>query len=190
MDSLIREQIEENIRLKQDMLNDDELMKAIVQLADIITETTKAGHKLILCGNGGSASDALHFASEIIGCTAEKKNPCQAIVMNSDVAIMTALSNDHGYENVFAIQAGTYCQKGDVFIGISTSGNSENVYRAAVKAREKGAVTTALLGYGGGRIGSVVEHPLIVPSDDTARVQESHILIIHIICELIEKSVY
>ena len=111
-----------------------------------------------------------------------------AVVLNSDVATMTAIANDYGYDDVFARQAQGHCNPGDVFIGISTSGNSENVYRAAEIARKKGAVTAALLGKDGGKIGKQVDYPIIVPYNVTARVQECHILLIHTMCEIVEEK--
>ena len=111
-----------------------------------------------------------------------------AVVLNADVATMTAIGNDYGYDDVFARQAQGHCQEGDVFLGISTSGNSENVLRAVRVAKRKGCKTAALLGKDGGKIGKVVDYPLIVPCNTTARVQESHILLIHIMCELSEKE--
>lgn len=186
MNKLICERIEDSIRLKQSLLEDRELLKTVENLAVEIAKCLKNGGKLVLCGNGGSASDALHFAGEIVGRFQRERNPWPAVVLNADVATMTAIANDYGYDDVFARQARGHLTPGDVFIGISTSGNSENVLRAAMVAEEKGAVTSALLGRDGGKIGKLVKYPIIVRGDVTARVQECHIMLIHILCELVE----
>ena len=186
MKSIIKNRIQESILTKQKLFDDEKLLEKINALTNVSACSLKEKHKLILCGNGGSASDALHFAGEIVGRFQMERNPWPAVVLNSDVATMTAISNDYGYDDVFARQAKAHCQLGDIFIGISTSGNSENVYRAVQVAKEQGCVTAALLGRDGGKIKDIVDYPIIIPSDVTARVQECHIMIIHIICELVE----
>lgn len=186
MNKLICERIEDSIRLKQSLLEDSRLLETVSELADEITKCLKNGGKLVLCGNGGSASDALHFAGEIVGRFQRERNPWPAVVLNSDVATMTAIANDYGYDEAFARQARGHLNPGDIFIGISTSGNSENVLRAVEAAEEKKTVTAALLGRDGGKIGKLVKYPMIVRGNVTARVQECHIMLIHILCELVE----
>lgn len=186
MDKLIKERINESIKVKQELLSNEELLMKVDTLATDIVAAIKGGKKIILCGNGGSASDALHFAGEIVGRFQKERQAWPAIVLNSDVATMTAISNDYSYEDVFARQAEAHVSYGDIFVGISTSGNSANVYRALDVAKCKGAITVGLLGKDGGKIGECADHPLIVPCDCTARVQECHILLIHVLCELIE----
>lgn len=188
MKDLAKQRISDSINVKNELLENDILLNILEKLTNTIIDAIKSGHKLVLCGNGGSASDALHFAGEIVGRFLEERQPWPAVVLNADVATLTAISNDYGYANVFARQAQGHCQEGDVFIGISTSGNSENILRAVDVAKERGAKTAAFLGKDGGKIGKVVDYPLIVPCSSTARVQESHILLIHIICELLEKE--
>ncbi len=188
MYNLIRERLQDSIQVKQLLIDNELIQAAISKLSDEIIKAIKNGNKVVICGNGGSAADALHFAGEIVGRFQRERNSWPAIVLNADVATMTAIANDYGYENVFARQAEGYINSGDVFIGISTSGNSENIYRATVAAKRKGAVTAALLGNGGGRLGKETEQPIIVPSSNAARIQESHITLIHIICEIIEKG--
>lgn len=183
---IITERINDSIKVKQDLLKNDVLLELVSELADEITEAIKNGNKVVLCGNGGSASDALHFAGEIVGRFQKERNAWPAVVLNADVATMTAIANDYGYDDVFARQAQGHVRSGDIFIGISTSGNSENVLRATDVAKTKGAKTAALLGKDGGKIGSVVDYPVIIPCNTTARVQESHIMLIHIMCEIIE----
>lgn len=186
MKELMKQRINESIEVKKKLLENEELLSILENLTNEIVTAIKSGHKLILCGNGGSASDALHFAGEIVGRFVRERSAWPAVVLNADVATMTAIGNDYGYDDVFARQAQGHCQDGDIFIGISTSGNSENVLRAVNTAKSKGCKTAALLGKDGGKIGKVVDYPLIVPCNTTARVQESHILLIHIMCELSE----
>lgn len=188
MENIICERMKESIAVKQALLEDETLLKHVSEIAKKIVTCLGDGGKLVICGNGGSASDALHFACEIVGRFQLERRPWPAIALNADVATMTAIANDYGYDDVFLRQTEGHLTEKDIFVGISTSGNSENVYRAVNKAREIGAVTVALLGKDGGKIGGNVDYPVIVPCDTTARVQESHIMLIHIICELAEKS--
>lgn len=185
-DQLIKNRLKESIAIKEQLLNNSECLKNISLLADQIRTCLKNGGKLILCGNGGSASDALHFAGEIVGRYQRERQAWPAVVLNADVATMTAVSNDYGYSEVFARQAEAHVNKDDIFIGISTSGNSENVAKAIEVAKRKGAITSALLGRDGGKIAKDVDYPIIIPCNITARVQEIHTCIIHILCELVE----
>ncbi|MDD4113712.1 MAG: SIS domain-containing protein [Herbinix sp.] len=180
--------ITESIYVKQIILESKLLLSIEEKLAEEIVHCISNGGKLVICGNGGSASDALHFASEMIGKFQKERKPWPVIVLNADVATLTSIANDYGYDEAFARQLEGHLTKKDIFIGISTSGNSENVYRAVLKAKEIGAKAAALLGMNGGKIGRVVDYPLIVPYKVTARVQESHILLIHILCELVEDN--
>jgi len=184
--SIIRQRISDSIEAKQSILADNTTIEIISSLADKIVECIKAGGKLVICGNGGSASDALHFAGEIVGRFVKDRKAWPAVVLNADVATMTAIANDYGYDDVFARQAEGHVKKGDVFIGISTSGNSENVYRAQLRAKSIGATTACLVGKDGGKIAKEADYPIIVHNQVTARVQECHINIIHILCELSE----
>lgn len=183
---IIKQRLYDSITVKQGLIENQSLMDTVSNLSDIIVECISNGGKLVLCGNGGSASDALHFAGEIVGRFVKERKAWPAVVLNADVATMTAIANDYGYDDVFARQAEGQVKPGDVFIGISTSGNSENVYRATLKAKEIGAKTACLVGKDGGKIGKTVDYPIIVPCNVTARVQESHICIIHILCEIAE----
>lgn len=184
---LIKQRMLDSIELKHDLLNNEDLISKVADLANQIVSCIKKGGKLVLCGNGGSASDALHFAGEIVGRFVKERTAWPAVVLNADVASMTAIANDYGYDEVFARQAEGHLKPDDIFIGISTSGNSENVYRAMLKAKEIGAYTACLVGKDGGKIGRGSSISIVVPCDVTARVQECHILIIHILCELAEE---
>ena len=186
MYELIRERINDSITLKQSLLNDSALLENISRAADEIVACIRNGGKLILCGNGGSASDALHFAGEIVGRFQKERDAWPAVVLNADVATMTAVANDYSYDDVFARQAQAHANAGDILVGISTSGNSENVLRAVRVAKSKGAKTVALLGRDGGKISHEADYPLTVHGNVTARVQECHICIIHILCEIAE----
>ena len=183
---VIKERIGDSIRVKESLLTNDQLLDTVSKLADEIVACISHGGKLVICGNGGSASDALHFAGEIVGRFQKERKAWPAVVLNADVATMTAIANDYGYDEVFARQVEGHVKPEDVFIGISTSGNSENVYRAMLKAKEIGAKTACLVGKDGGKIGRESDYAIIVPCNVTARVQESHIIIIHILCELAE----
>lgn len=188
MREIIKQRINDSIEVKKGLLENESLLENLECLTHEIKKAIRKGHKLVLCGNGGAASDALHFAGEIVGRFIRERDAWPAVVLNADVATMTAIGNDYGYDDVFSRQAQAHCQEGDVFIGISTSGNSENVRRALEMAKSKGCKTAALLGKDGGIIGKIADIPLIVPCNTTARVQESHILLIHIMCELVERD--
>ena len=185
---LVKQRISDSIAVKQSLLENEELINTVVSLANEIITCIANGGKLVICGNGGSASDALHFAGEIVGRFVKERKAWPAVVLNADVATMTAIANDYGYDDVFARQVEGHMKLGDVFIGISTSGNSENVYRAMLKSKEIGATTACLVGKDGGKIGRESDYPIIVPCNVTARVQECHINIIHIICEMAESK--
>lgn len=183
---IIRQRINDSIKAKEMILRDDSLLNAISRLANEIVDCLQKGGKLVICGNGGSASDALHFASEIVGRFERERKSWPAIVLNTNVSTMTAIANDYGYEDVFARQVDGLLKSEDMFIGISTSGNSENVYRALLKSKEVGARTACMVGYDGGKVGKVADISIVIPSHVTARVQECHINIIHILCEIVE----
>lgn len=188
MEEVVRKRIEESIEIKKELLSNYDLLDCIFRMAEKMSDAISKGGKIVVCGNGGSASDALHFAGEIVGRFQKERTAWPAVVLNADVATMTAIGNDYGFDDIFARQAEAHIRPGDVFVGISTSGNSENVLRAALVAKKQGAKTMALLGKDGGKIRTVVEYPIVVPCDITARVQECHIMIIHILCELIENK--
>lgn len=186
--SIIKQRITDSVTVKQNLLGNQDFMETVSRLADAIIECISSGGKLVICGNGGSASDALHFAGEIVGRFIKERKAWPAVVLNADVATLTAIANDYGYDDVFARQAEAHVKPGDIFIGISTSGNSENVYRAVLKSKEIGAKTACLAGKNGGKIAAAVDYPIVVPCNVTARVQECHINIIHILCEIAEEK--
>lgn len=183
---VIKKRIEESIYTKQSVLQDEEWLSSVLELSNVVIDCLESGHKLLICGNGGSASDALHFAGEIVGRFQRERNPWPAICLNADVVSMTAIANDYGYDEMFGRLLRGQGAEGDVFIGITTSGNSINICRAVEEAKKCGIITAGLLGRDGGKMAGLCDYPVIVKSDVTARIQECHIMIIHILCELIE----
>jgi D-sedoheptulose 7-phosphate isomerase len=186
MKGLIRESVEQSIALKKSFFDANEDLVAV--LACEITRALEGGGKLLLFGNGGSAADAQHIAAELVGRFRRERPPLAAVALTTDSSILTGLANDYGYEQVFARQVRALGRPGDVAIGISTSGNSPSVLEAMAVARELGLVTAALTGRDGGRLGSSVQFHLNVPHELTDRVQEVHIMIGHILCQLVEES--
>jgi D-sedoheptulose 7-phosphate isomerase len=166
----------------------DTLSGDILEAANRIKSRLEKGGKLILMGNGGSAADSQHIAAELIGRFKKERLAIPAIALTVDTSSLTALGNDYGFDTIFERQIEAHARENDVVVGISTSGNSENVVRALIKANAIGAETIGLLGNNGGKIKEVANLSIIVPSIDTARIQEVHITIGHIICELIEED--
>lgn len=165
-----------------------ELAEELEKVGEVLVRALKAGNKVLAMGNGGSAADAQHLAGELIGRFLEERGALSAIALTADTSILTAVANDYGYEAVFLRQVEGLARSGDVVVGISTSGNSANVISALARAKELGCVTVGLTGGHGGEIGKMTDHALIVPSAETPRIQEGHILLIHILCDLVEKQ--
>lgn len=165
-----------------------EQMDVIQLMAERCKEALKAGNKVLFCGNGGSAADAQHLAAELIGRFQKERRSLASIALTTDTSILTAVANDYGYDEVFARQVEGLGRYGDVLIGISTSGNSANVVKAALKARDTGMHTIAFTGEGGGKLKDICDITFAVPSKVTARIQEMHIMVGHIICELVEEE--
>jgi D-sedoheptulose 7-phosphate isomerase len=161
-------------------------LKEIAQAGDLICDALLNGRKVLLCGNGGSAADAQHIAAELVGSYEKQRRALPAIALTTDTSALTALSNDFGYEQVFARQIAGLAQAGDVVIAISTSGKSPNVVRAAEKAREMGCKTVALTGAQSEPLASLCDLTVAVPSARTSRVQEAHITIGHLWCEMVD----
>lgn len=157
-------------------------------LAAEIVKSLKAGGKVILMGNGGSAGDAQHIAAEFVGRYKKERRSYPALALNTNTSSLTAIGNDYGYDVSFSRQVEGFAKEGDVVIGISTSGNSINVYKALELAKKMGCYTAAFLGKEGGTIKDIVDLPLVVKSKNTPRIQECHIFIGHTLCELVEKE--
>lgn len=162
----------------------------IEQCALWVTDVFHKGGKVLVMGNGGSAADAQHLAAELVGRFVLERRALPAIALTTDTSILTAVGNDYGFDEVFARQVEALATAGDVVLGISTSGHSANVIKALAVARERGCRTIGLLGRDGGRIAGMVDLALTVPSQETPRIQEAHQLIIHIICDLVEKELF
>lgn len=186
--SIVENILRDSITVKEKIMNDDRLKEFILKSALVIAKTFMKGGKILICGNGGSASEALHLCCEMLGRFQKERRPVPAISLNADVATMTAIGNDYGYDIIFEREVEAFMDSRDIFIGISTSGNSENVLRAARMAKAIGGTTIAFLGKSGGKIKDEVDIPIIVPCNITARIQESHICITHIICDLVERT--
>jgi D-sedoheptulose 7-phosphate isomerase len=162
----------------------------VFQAAELILQTLKTSHKLLVCGNGGSASDAQHFAAELVGRFERERNALPAIALTTDTSILTAVGNDYGYETVFSRQVEGLAIPGDVLVGISTSGNSRNVILAVKSAKERRVKSIGLLGRDGGELALVVDIPVVVPHAVTARIQEAHIFIIHLWSSFVEQKLF
>lgn len=161
----------------------------IVQVAQLIGRAFQTGHKVLLFGNGGSATDAAHIAAEFVGRYKRERAPLPAIALATDIAAITCIANDYGFEELFARQVRAHGQRGDVALAISTSGNSPNVLKGVEAAKSLGLTTIAWTGGSGGKLAGMVDYAFVVPSTLTARIQESHITLGHVLCELIEDHV-
>jgi len=184
----VRDQLQAHRALFEVMERD--LSPQIAELARLLTETFHSGGKLLVLGNGGSAADAQHFAAEMVGRFKLERPALPAIALSTDTSILTAIGNDYGFDLAFRRQVEALAAAGDVVVGISTSGNSPNVLAALELARARGCRTVGLLGRDGGGIKAVCDLAVIVPSADTPRIQEGHIAVIHIVCDLVERTLF
>jgi len=179
--------IQDHLRLASTFPGEN--VEAIVAIARVMIDCAHHDGTILWCGNGGSAADSQHLAAELVGRFKRERRAIRSVALTTDTSVLTCLGNDYSFADIFARQVEALARKGDVVVGISTSGNSENVLRALQKAQSLGATTVGLLGRDGGKIKSASHHVLIVPSDDTARIQEMHIMAGHIVCDLLEQSV-
>ena len=162
----------------------------IIEITKQIISAYKKNKKVVLFGNGGSAADAQHIAAEFVGKFYKERESLPALALNTNTSVVTATANDYGYEYIFERQVSSLVYEGDVVIGISTSGNSPNVIKGLIKAKEKGAVTIGFTGHNENKIEKIADYCLKVPSSDTPRIQEGHITIGHVICYLVEKEIF
>ena len=183
-------QIQQNIEVQQKIGADAELLERLNQTIDLICNALKAGNKLFFCGNGGSAADAQHLAAEFSGRFYFDRDPLPAEALHCNTSYLTAVGNDYGFDAVFARIMHGSSKTGDVLVGLSTSGNSENIVKAYETARAKGVKIISLTGECGGKMKDLSDILLNVPSTDTPRIQEAHILLGHIICEEVEKQLF
>lgn len=167
-----------------------EMSADVVQVAELCTQALKAGSKIMFCGNGGSAADSQHLAAELVGRYKLNRPAMNALALTVDTSILTAVGNDYGYDVIFSRQVEGVGRAGDVLIGLSTSGNSKNIVKAMLLAKTMGITTVALTGQGGGEMKEVADFCIAVPSMATNNIQEMHIAVGHLICELVEKEIH
>ena len=190
MQQKIKALIAESVAVKNKLLADETLIGNIEAVSDIIVRAFKGGKRVYFCGNGGSAADAQHLAAELSGRFYKDRDALPAEALHCNTSYLTAVANDYGYDVIYARLVKGITAKGDVLIGLSTSGNSGNILKAFEVAGEKGVLRVGLTGQTGGKMKACSDYLLNVPSNDTPRIQESHILIGHIICQLVEESYF
>jgi D-sedoheptulose 7-phosphate isomerase len=185
MDEEIRRIIRDSVRVKEDIP-----INKISEVCNIIINSYRHNGKLLVCGNGGSAADAQHMAGEFVNKFFIERNPLPCLALTTDTSVLTSISNDSNFDEVFSKQIDAFGKKGDILLGISTSGKSKNIIKAVKIAKQKGMYTICLLGKDGGVLSKLCDFPIIIKSQSTPRIQEAHILIIHIICEIVEKVLF
>ena len=186
----VARQISESITVKEAMLNDAELINVVESIAALIVETYRNGGKVLLAGNGGSAADAQHIAAELVSRFTLDRPALPAMALTTDTSILTAISNDYGYDSLFSRQLEANAKPGDVFIAISTSGNSPNIVRALKTAYDIGVVAVGLTGATGGEMADLCRYCVNIPSTDIPRIQEGHITVGHILCASTEQVLF
>ncbi|MBZ0097617.1 MAG: D-sedoheptulose 7-phosphate isomerase [Taibaiella sp.] len=190
MQAKIQNIIQASISVKAQLLNDLGLLKTISDVTSLITDTFRNGNKVLFCGNGGSAADAQHLAAEFSGRFYKDRKPLPSEALHCNTSYLTAVANDYGYDQVYSRVVLGSGREGDVLVGLSTSGNSVNITNALQVAKEIGMITVGFTGEGGGKMKSCCDYLLSVPSKDTPRIQEAHIMIGHIICQLVEEQYF
>ncbi|HDZ5243468.1 TPA: D-sedoheptulose 7-phosphate isomerase [Campylobacter jejuni] len=190
INSYIKEHFQESILIKEQILKDENLITLIKNASLEVIKAYKNGNKTLLAGNGGSAADAQHIAGEFVSRFYFDRPGIASIALTTDTSILTAIGNDYGYENLFARQVQAQGVKGDVFIGISTSGNSKNILKALELCKQKEIISIGLSGVSGGAMNELCDYCIKVPSTCTPRIQEAHILIGHIICAIVEEELF
>lgn len=190
MEKFINNQVQNSLNVKKTILENEDIMKMIQTVSQITIDAYKNGKKTLIAGNGGSAADAQHIAGEFVSKFYFDRPGLASLALTTDTSILTAIGNDYGYEKLFSRQVQANGVKGDVFIGISTSGNSKNVIEALKECKEKGIITVGLTGQTGGLMAEMCDYCVKVPSPETPRIQEAHILIGHIICAVVEEELF
>jgi len=188
MNDDIRRQLTSHVEVIHIVSN--KLAPRVAECAQMLIDTLQAGQKILIMGNGGSAADAQHFAAEMVGRFLLERRALAAIALTTDTSILTAVGNDYGFDDIFKRQVEALAKPDDVLIGISTSGNSKNIKRAFAAGKNLGVKTIGLLGRDGGEIASLADLDLTVPSLETPRIQEAHLVMIHILCDLVEKGLF
>ena len=189
MDTIIRS-IEDSIATKQQILSNSRSLETIQAVAEVMVKALREGKRILWCGNGGSAADAQHLAAELSGRFYYDRPPLNSEALHCNTSYLTAVANDYGYDLIYSRMIDGACHPGDVLVGISTSGNSKNICNAFRKAKQLGVITVALTGSTGGEMKELADFLLNVPSNDTPRIQESHIMLGHIICEIVEAEMF
>ena len=188
--NFINNQIQESYSVKKIILNDQKLTALILKVSEICLEVYKNGNKTIIAGNGGSAADSQHLAGEFVSRFAFDRPGLPSIALTTDTSVLTAIGNDYGYKKLFERQIQANGKKGDMFIGISTSGNSENIIEAIKQAKKMEIITVGLTGENESKMDELCDYCIKVPSKETPRIQESHIMIGHIICAVVERAYF
>ena len=186
MKHVVQKQLAQSIATMQAVLADESISDTVVTIARLTAQALKSGHKLLVAGNGGSAADAQHLVAEFVVRLSENRAALRAIALTTDTSILTACGNDFGFDQVFARQIEALGQPGDIFLGISTSGNSPNLLNALHQARKQDLTTIGFSGSGGGKMRDLCDHNVIIPSTVTMNIQESHLALEHIFCMLTE----
>lgn len=186
----IQQQILASVEVKKKLASSDEIMQNISQVVDLMVSCFRKDGKVLFCGNGGSAADAQHLAAELSGRFRKDRPPLFAEALHVNSSFVTAVANDYSYEEVFARMVRAMGRPGDVLLAFSTSGNSANVLRAVTEAKQLGISSVGFTGGAGGKLGDLCDIELRMPSDDTARIQEGHMIVGHTICELVEKIIF
>lgn len=190
MQNKIQEIVAASIDVKAKVLKDERLLKTIQEVVTLIIQAFKAGNKVLFCGNGGSAADAQHLAAEFSGRFYKDRQPLPSEALHCNTSYLTAVANDYGYDQVYSRVLRGSGKAGDVLIALSTSGNSVNITNALQTANEIGMITVGFTGEGGGKMKSLCQYLVNIPSNDTPRIQESHIMAGHIICQLVEEGYF
>jgi len=190
MKHLVQKQLAQSIATLQAVLADEKISDALVTIAELTAHAMQSAHKLLVAGNGGSAADAQHLVAEFVVRLTVDRPALRAIALTTDSSILTATGNDYGYDQLFSRQLEALGQPGDIFLGISTSGNSKNILRALTQAKIAGITTIGLTGAGGGKMSPLCDYSIVIPSGVTMNIQESHLALEHIFCMLVERFTF
>ena len=190
MNQKIKEIVSASIDVKKQILGDEQFIQNIETIVNVVTDAFQQGKKVLFCGNGGSAADAQHLAAEFSGRFYKNRKALPSEALHCNTSYLTAVANDYSYDVIYSRLVEGICEEGDVLIGLSTSGNSKNIMNAFDAAKEKKVITVGFTGASGGQMKEISDYLVNVPSNDTPRIQESHIMIGHIICELVEEKIF
>ena len=190
MNNTLRNNLEKSILVKEKVLRDTNILNEFLKIVEVIIKCYKSGNRLYVAGNGGSAADAQHFVAEFVSKLKRDRDPLPAESLTTDSSVLTAIGNDYGFEHIFSRQLKAKLKMGDIFLGISTSGNSKNLLSALNVCKNLGNTSIMLLGAGGGKCLNLTDYSITIPSDSTAIIQELHIVLEHSICEEVEKEIF